>query len=98
MSSLTAVRTTDLTEEVQAAIEEIAADLSQSYGFDFPLELLESCYQQVPDMAVVQIIAVRVSERVDINPDDILDEDRLARHVLRLERAFQYYIDEHLND
>ncbi len=91
------LRSIDISQDIQAEIEDIAAYLSQVYGFDFPLELLEDCYKQVTKVETVRHIADRVKSRVNIDPDDIFNDDRMARHVTRLERAFQYYIDEHLS-
>ena len=34
----------EITQENQSEIEDIAAYLSQVYGFDFPLDLLEDCF------------------------------------------------------
>jgi len=87
----------EITQENQSEIEDIAAYLSQVYGFDFPLELLESCFTQVRELETVRIIADRVRQRISIDPDDISDDNRMDRHVQRLQRAFQYYVDEHLN-
>lgn len=97
MASLEFARTIDINEEAQEEIEDIAANLSQAYGFDFPLELLEKCYGHVQDTTVVRIIAVRVQQRINIDPDDIFEDDRMVRHMQRLERAFQFFIDEHLS-
>ncbi len=87
----------EISQETQAEIEDIAAYLSQVYGFDFPLELLEDCYTQVRKLETVRAIADRVKHRVNIDPDDISDDERMVRHMQRLERAFQFYVDEHLN-
>ncbi len=87
----------EITQETQAEIEDIAAYLSQLYGFDFPLDVLEDCYTQVRALDTVRTIADRVRVRVSIDPDDIADDDRMARHMQRLQRAFQFYVDEHLN-
>lgn len=87
----------EITQETQSEIEDIAAYLSQVYGFDFPLDLLEDCYSQVRELDTVRTIADRVRQRVSIDPDDISDDERMDRHVQRLQRAFQFYVDEHLN-
>lgn len=87
----------DIPQDTQAEIEEIAAYLSQVYGFDFPLDLLENCYSQVQEVIVLRTIADRVRQRIEIDPDDIADDVRMERHMMRLEKAFQYYVDEHLN-
>lgn len=87
----------ELTEEAQAEIEEIAAHLSQTYGFEFPLQLLEDCYQQVNDVTLVREIAFRVQRRVVIDLDDLFEEERMDRHLANLERAFQHFIDEYTN-
>lgn len=87
----------DIPQDTQAEIEEIAAYLSQVYGFDFPLDLLENCYSQVQEVIVLRTIADRVRQRIEIDPDDIADNVRMERHMMRLEKAFQYYVDEHLN-
>lgn len=92
--SYVAVQTVELSQEVQAEIEDIAAVLSQAYGFDFPLEILEQSYTQVEDTERLRIIAERVRMRINIDPDDIFDNQKMARHLTRLERAFQFYIDE----
>ena len=49
------------------------------------------------ELEAVRLIADRVRQRISIDPDDISDDDRMDRHVQRLQRAFQYYVDEHLN-
>lgn len=87
----------EISQDTQAEIEDIAAYLSQVYGFDFPLELLEDCYSQVREVPVVRTIAERVKTRIEIDPDDIFDDERMGRHMARLQRAFQFYVDEHLN-
>lgn len=87
----------EISQDTQAEIEDVAAYLSQVYGFDFPLELLENCYSQVQEVRVLRTIADRVKQRIEIDPDDISDDDRMERHMARLERAFQFYVDEHLN-
>lgn len=87
----------EITQENQSEIEDIAAYLSQVYGFDFPLDLLEDCFTQVRELEAVRLIADRVRQRISIDPDDISDDGRMDRHVQRLQRAFQYYVDEHLN-
>lgn len=87
----------EISQDTQAEIEDVAAYLSQVYGFDFPLELLEDCYTQVGDINHVRSIADRVHHRIEIDPDDFFDEERMGRHLQRLQRAFQFYIDEHLN-
>lgn len=87
----------EIPQDTQAEIEDVAAYLSQVYGFDFPLELLENCYSQVQEVRVLRTIADRVKQRIEIDPDDIADDGRMARHMTRLERAFQFYVDEHLN-
>ncbi len=87
----------EITQENQSEIEDIAAYLSQVYGFDFPLDLLEDCFMQVRELEAVRLIADRVRQRISIDPDDISDDDRMNRHVQKLQRAFQYYVDEHLN-
>jgi len=87
----------EITQETQSEIEDIAAYLSQVYGFDFPLDLLEDCFVQVRELETVRVIADRVRSRINIDPDDISDDNRMERHVQRLQRAFQFYVDEHLN-
>lgn len=87
----------EISQETQSEIEDIAAYLSQVYGFDFPLDLLEDCFTQVRQLETVRLIADRVRQRINIDPDDISDDDRMGRHVQRLQRAFQFYVDEHLN-
>ncbi|MCX6781097.1 MAG: hypothetical protein NT003_03220 [Candidatus Magasanikbacteria bacterium] len=87
----------ELSQDTQAEIEDIAAYLSQVYGFDFPLDLLEDCYKQVREVLVVRSIADRVRQRISIDPDDFFDDEKMLRHLQRLERAFQFYVDEHLN-
>lgn len=87
----------EISQENQSEIEDIAAYLSQVYGFDFPLDLLEDCYTQVRELETVRLIADRVRQKISIDPDDIADDERMDRHVQRLQRAFQYYVDEHLN-
>lgn len=87
----------EISQDIQAEIEDIAAYLSQVYGFDFPLELLEDCYKHVQKVEVVRVIADRVRVRINIEPDDIFEDDKMARHLSRLERAFQFFIDEHLS-
>ncbi len=87
----------EIPQETQAEIEDIAAYLSQVYGFDFPLELLEDCYKQVEQVEIVRAIADRVKVRINIDPDDIFEDEKMARHLSRLERAFQYFVDEHLS-
>lgn len=96
MNYETSVTTIEISQDTQAEIEDIAAVLSQAYGFDFPLELLEQCYTQVEDTERLRIIAERVRMRINIEPDDIFDEQKMARHIARLERAFQFYIDEYV--
>lgn len=97
MPSFEVVRTLEITEEAQEAIEDVAAYLSQTYGFDFPLELLETCYRQVTDADILRAIAEKVQMRVIIDPEDMFDDEKMVRHLARLERAFQFYIDEHLS-
>lgn len=87
----------EISQDTQSEIEDIAAYLSQVYGFDFPLELLEDCYTQVRDVQHVRTIAERVKTRIEIDPDDFFDDERMGRHMQRLQRAFQFYVDEHLN-
>jgi hypothetical protein len=97
MAAASILRSVEIPQDIQAQIEDIAAYLSQVYGFDFPLDLLEDCYKQIETVETVRVIADRVKSRVNIDPDDIFDDDRMTRHMTRLERAFQYYIDEHLS-
>lgn len=87
----------EISQDTQSEIEDIAAYLSQVYGFDFPLELLEDCYTQVRDVQHERTIAERVKTRIEIDPDDFFDDERMGRHMQRLQRAFQFYVDEHLN-
>lgn len=93
----THLSTFDISQDIQAEIEDIAGYLSQVYGFDFPLELLEDCYKQVREVEIVRNIADRVKVKINIDTDDIFEDDKMARHLTRLERAFQFYIDEHLS-
>src|SRR3989338_8007429 len=87
----------EISQDTQAEIEDIAAYLSQVYGFDFPLDVLEDCYSQVRDVPAVRSIAERVRARIEIDPDDIFDDERMGRHLSRLQRAFQFYVDAHLS-
>lgn len=94
--SLMLTQTVELSQDVQAEIEDVAAILSQAYGFDFPLEILEQSYHQLGDSERLRLVAERVRVRINIDPDDIFDEQKMARHLTRLERAFQFYIDEQI--
>ncbi len=97
MNYETSSTTVEISQDIQAEIEDIAAILSQTYGFDFPLELLEQCYLQIEDTERLRMIADRVRVRINIEPDDIFDDQKMARNLTRLERAFQFYIDEHVS-
>ncbi len=93
----TYTNTFEISQDIQAEIEDIAAYLSQAYGFDFPLDLIEDCYKQVQEVVIVRTISERVRARINIDPDDIFEDEKMVRHITRLERAFQYFVDEHLS-